>query len=92
MLVRVPVQLALAVLLVMSVLKLSSSSILPTKKPKRQAKVSTFDKRQRELNLEHKTSLWLRRDKDTTDMSLVSMLWCEVHLRSKYKQHSLCFV
>ena len=56
----------------------TSSSLLPTKKPRRQAKVSTFEKWKRELNMEHKTSLWLRCDKDDTDKTLVSTLWCEV--------------
>ena len=51
-----------------------SSSLLPTKKPRRQAKVSTFEKWKRELNMEHKTSLWLRCDKDDTDKTLVSTL------------------
>ena len=48
-----------------------SSCFLFTKKPKRQAKVSTFEKWKRELNMEHKTSLRLRCDKDTTDKTLV---------------------
>ena len=55
-----------------------SSCLLFTKKPKRQAKVSMFEKWKRELNMEHKTSLWLRCNKDTTDKTLVSTLWCEV--------------
>ena len=65
--------------------KCSSSCTLPVKKPKRQAKVSTFDKWRRELNMEHKTLLWLRCDKDTTDKLLVFTVWCEVCRRYEDK-------
>lgn len=40
--------------------------------------MSTFEKWKRELNMEHKTSPWLWCDKDETDKSLVSTLWCEI--------------
>ena len=37
----------------------------------------------RELNMEHKTLLWLRCDKDETDKLLVSTLWCKICRRYK---------
>ena len=40
------------------------------------------------VNLEHKTLLWLRCDKDTTDKLLVSTLWCEVCQRWLYMRIS----
>ena len=63
----------------------SIASSSNSKKSKRQAKVATYEKWKRDFNVEHKTSLWLRCDRDRADKSLVSTIWCEVCRRYEDK-------
>ena len=48
------------------------------KRKKRQITYSTFEKWQRQFNIEYQSLSWLRCDKDKNDKSVVSTLWCEV--------------
>ncbi len=59
------------------------------KKRKRQAKVATFDKWKREFNPKYRTLEWLQCDKDLSDRSLVSTLWCGVCRRYQDKLHEM---
>ena len=48
------------------------------KRKKCQITYSTFEKWQRQFNIEYQSLSWLRCDKDKNDKSVVSTLWCEV--------------
>ena len=61
------------------------SSAGTKKKPKRQAKVATFEKWKREFNPRHRCLEWLRCDREKSDKNSVSTLWCEVCRKYKDK-------